>query len=104
MENTQTSAIDWGELADIIEMGQCVLFLGPEATVNYADKNRQTNFFSELEKTSPAIHSYHKEDGLFVFSKPEASLGVQLKLKSFTKATSARRCWARLRKSLFILW
>ena len=64
-----TKPIDWEILVDVISEGKCVLFLGPEATINYSDIHRQANFFTQiLNNHSAEILSFHSEDGLFVFN------------------------------------
>jgi hypothetical protein len=84
MESSLTTPIDWDVLVEIISEGKCVLFLGPGATINYADKERQDRFFKELWKSHPDdIYSYHEEDGFFVFSKKEAIYDISIKARKF---------------------
>jgi hypothetical protein len=86
MDINHTVPIDWETLAEIISEGKCVLFLGPGATVNYSEKDRQNQFFMGLLKNHPAeIHSYHQEDGFFVFSKNEAIYDISIKVRKFYK-------------------
>lgn len=83
MEQTY-SAIDWTTLAEIIDEGKTVLFLGPEATVNYGDHERQNRFFGQLlADHADELHSYNQEDGLFVFSAREAIYQIATKVKRF---------------------
>ncbi len=86
MDTSNTTSIDWETLAEIISEGKCVLFLGPGATVNYGERERLNNFFRQLLQNHPAdIHSYHPEDGFFVFSKKEAIYDISIKVRRFYK-------------------
>lgn len=78
------NTIDWTILAQIIDEGKCVLFLGPEATVNYGDQDRQNRFFRQLLDNYPGqLHSYHQEDGLFVFSEQQAIYNISVEVNRF---------------------
>jgi hypothetical protein len=86
MDTSNTTAIDWETLTEIICEGKCVLFLGPGATVNYGDRDRQNRFFRELQEKHPEdIHSYQQEDGLFVFRKKEAIYDISIRVRKFYK-------------------
>ena len=48
MENITATPINWKTLVGTIEEGKCVLFFGPEATVNYKDKEHHEKFFTQV--------------------------------------------------------
>jgi hypothetical protein len=59
-------------LASDIKDGKCIIFLGPGATVNFGNPDRQALFFRELAANNPEeISAYHDGDGMIVFKKPK---------------------------------
>lgn len=97
MLHENTSPTDWEELTEFIADGKCVLFLGPGATVNYANSERQTQFFEELVRKYPNyLYSYNKGDGFLIFINRDASSIISQKVKKFYEASFDSEMLAKL--------
>jgi hypothetical protein len=65
---SQLTELQWESLVEAIRQEKCMLFIGPDATINYGDANRQSDFLKELTSKNPdSILAYHDSDGLLVF-------------------------------------
>ena len=81
---TSLGQIEWTQLKEAILHQKCVLFLGPDVTVNYGDVGRQAAFFKGLATKYPdRILSYHHEDGFLVFKNLKEKLMLLSEIKAF---------------------
>ncbi len=79
------TAAQWDSLVDAIKDQACIFFLGPGATINYGDSNRQSTFFEQLAKENlgAGIVAYHEADGFLVFNENESKGQFYAPLKKF---------------------
>ena len=74
----------WGQLAQAIREGKCLVFLGPDATVNYGDHTRQARFLEDLAQKNPHdILAYHSQDGFLVFKDHRTRSLYEMEIRDF---------------------
>lgn len=97
MLHENTSPTDWEELTEFIADGKCVLFLGPGATVNYANSERQTQFFEELVRQYPNyLDSYNKGDDFLIFKDRKGFSTISRNIKNFYEEDFSSEMLAKL--------
>jgi hypothetical protein len=84
--------INWEDLKEAMLKEKAILFLGPEVTVNYEDRNNQEKFFNNLVAKyggggPMGIKTYHERDGLLVFNEPGGRNGHQNNIRQFYLGT-----------------
>ncbi|MDX2301241.1 MAG: SIR2 family protein [Microscillaceae bacterium] len=81
--NDETQQINFEQLKTAILREKAILFLGPELTVNFKDKNKQTNFFRDL--AAKALHKvqFHEEDHFLIFQDEDDELLFSQEIETF---------------------
>lgn len=76
----------WGQLAQAIREGRCLIFLGPGATVNYGNPNSYAAHCEELANRNPqAILAFHAGDGFLVFKDSKTRSLYDVDMQKFYK-------------------
>lgn len=82
-----TSELDlrqWGQLAQAIRDGKCIVFVGPGATINYGDPRRHSAFLESLAAKNPHdILAYHPDDGFLVFRDARTRTLYEKEIRDF---------------------
>jgi len=79
IDDSDFPGINWKDLIEAIEMGNCVLFIGQDISVDEKNKSLHENFFTEI--TGRRIE-YDIEDGFFM---PGADRQIETKALKFYK-------------------
>lgn len=89
--NISAQNVDFEDIADAIQEERCLIFLGPDITINYFNLDEETNFFKSLSiNNSHNIRAYCEDEGLLIFTGSEKNPEETRAVKKFYEAISKK--------------